>query len=173
MLANLHMLQAFLLHLLCHFVHKMAALVIHYWVYEHKHHITLELSCCSRHTQLNVLLDCKQINRSATRRHTHMLIRFIANKAQTYIQTHAQHLVTSLLWKSLTLLQCRVLIDILTVPQLMKPINFPYFMVLKVSVLHPQQSATWPCPVWYANGFTGPLQWVHGHPRDPRPSGYI
>jgi hypothetical protein len=65
MLANLHVLQAFLLHLARHLVHKVTALVIHDRVEEHEHHITLELGSCSRNTQLNVLFDCRQVNGSA------------------------------------------------------------------------------------------------------------
>jgi len=49
-MADLHMLHAFLLHLACHLVYKVAALVVHYGVEEHEHHVTLELCCCPCHT---------------------------------------------------------------------------------------------------------------------------
>lgn len=73
-MADLYVLHAFLLHLACHLVYKVACLVIHDGVEEHEHNVTLKLGCRPCHAQFDVLFDRRQVNGSANTRHIKFIV---------------------------------------------------------------------------------------------------
>jgi len=129
------------------------------------HHAGTQLLFVSHPAQCSSWLSADQwACDTQTHKHT--------SQAQTYTQTYAWHVITSLIVGVINSTTVKVSLTCWQFPSYWKSINSPHFIELKVSLLHPQQPATCPCPVWYASGFTGPLRRVHGHPWGPRPSRY-